>query len=138
MKILLKPTHQSFYVPVKPFEVDYQSARELVLIAPHMKVRFIATQGEEYNYDTAHVSCPIGDEHTLSISLPAGDLKGKFFRLVETENHWIDYVETEHTGGGCMVDFVKLKNGLQVGINDDAVVLYRGDEEIGFIEMPHD
>jgi hypothetical protein len=37
---------------------------------------------------------------------------------------YIDKVETENTGGGSMVDFVILKDGRVLGINDEYVCLY--------------
>ena len=36
---------------------------------------------------------------------------------------------TQHTGGGCMVDFVELKNGKVLGISDELVVLYDSFED---------
>lgn len=38
---------------------------------------------------------------------------------------YIDCVETENTGGGTMVDFVILKDGRVLGINDECVCLYK-------------
>lgn len=37
---------------------------------------------------------------------------------------YIDHIKTENTGGGTMVDFVVLKDGRVLGINDECVVLY--------------
>ena len=37
---------------------------------------------------------------------------------------FIEQVFTENTGGGCMVDFIELKTGQVVGLNDECVVLY--------------
>jgi hypothetical protein len=39
----------------------------------------------------------------------------------------MEYIEkmfTENTGGGVMVDFIILKDGRCVGINDECIVLY--------------
>jgi hypothetical protein len=41
-----------------------------------------------------------------------------------TSLNYIDSVFTENTGGGTMVDFVQLKDGRILGINDECVVLY--------------
>jgi hypothetical protein len=38
---------------------------------------------------------------------------------------YIDHIKTENTGGGTMVDFVVLKDGRVLGINDECVVLYK-------------
>ncbi len=43
---------------------------------------------------------------------------------MENQGQYIDRVVVEQTGGGCMVDFVELKDGRVVGINDECVVLY--------------
>ncbi len=37
---------------------------------------------------------------------------------------FIKQVFTENTGGGCMVDFIELKTGQVIGLNDECVVLY--------------
>jgi hypothetical protein len=42
---------------------------------------------------------------------------------------YINKVETMNSGGGCTVDFVHLKDGRVVGINDEAVVVYRSWQE---------
>lgn len=50
--------------------------------------------------------------------------------LPESESHtmintvYIEKIESENTGGGCMVDFVILKDGRVLGINDEYVCLY--------------
>ena len=41
----------------------------------------------------------------------------------------IDGVETENTGGHCMVDFVILKDGRVLGISEDCVCLYESMED---------
>ena len=45
-----------------------------------------------------------------------------------TSLNYIDRVFTENTGGGTMVDFVQLKDGRILGINDEFVVLYESME----------
>jgi hypothetical protein len=37
---------------------------------------------------------------------------------------YINQIETAYTGGGCTIDFVHLKDGRVIGINDEAVGLY--------------
>lgn len=37
---------------------------------------------------------------------------------------YIDHIETANTGGGCMVDFIVLKDGRVLGIDGESVVLY--------------
>lgn len=37
---------------------------------------------------------------------------------------FVEQVFTENTGGGCMVDFIELKTGQVIGLNDECVVLY--------------
>ena len=44
-------------------------------------------------------------------------------------NAWIKEVTTENAGGGCMVDFIHLKDGSILGINDECCVLYKNMEE---------
>ena len=41
---------------------------------------------------------------------------------------FIEAVTTENTGGGTMVDFVILKDGRILGVNDDCVCLYNSME----------
>jgi hypothetical protein len=43
-------------------------------------------------------------------------------------NEYVREVITENTGGGCMVDYIKLKNGRVIGISDECVVLYESEE----------
>jgi hypothetical protein len=58
---------------------------------------------------------------------------------------WVVDVETENTGGGCMVDLIKLDNGLTVAVSDEFVGLYRDADDIweggndleGFWMTPH-
>ena len=45
-----------------------------------------------------------------------------------TTLNYIDRVFTENTGGGTMVDFVQLKDGRILGVNDECVVLYESME----------
>jgi hypothetical protein len=41
------------------------------------------------------------------------------------KNHtFIELIETEMTGGGCMIDFVYLKNGQVLAIDNNLVGLY--------------
>jgi len=42
-----------------------------------------------------------------------------------TSLNYIDSVFTENTGGGSMVDFVQLKDGRILAVNDEYVVLYK-------------
>lgn len=42
---------------------------------------------------------------------------------------FIDSIHTENTGGGWMVDFVVLKDGRVLGIDDEYVVLYKSMED---------
>jgi hypothetical protein len=37
---------------------------------------------------------------------------------------YIKQIETVYTGGGCTIDFIHLKDGRIVGINDEAIGLY--------------
>lgn len=37
---------------------------------------------------------------------------------------WIKDLTSENTGGGCMVDFIHLKDGRVIGITDECAVLY--------------
>lgn len=41
-----------------------------------------------------------------------------------TAGQFVSRIYTENTGGGCMVDFVVLKDGRLIGLNDESVVLY--------------
>jgi hypothetical protein len=52
-----------------------------------------------------------------------------------TSLNYIDRVFTENTGGGTMVDFVQLKDGRILGINDEFVVLYESLE--AFYDFSH-
>ena len=38
--------------------------------------------------------------------------------------HYIEKIETENTGGGCMCDYVHLKDGTILIISEDCVGLY--------------
>ena len=38
---------------------------------------------------------------------------------------YIDHIESENTGGGCLVDFVVLKDGRVIGINDEYLCIYK-------------
>lgn len=42
---------------------------------------------------------------------------------------YIDRIESENTGGHCMVDFVILKDGRVLGINDEYVCLYKSMDD---------
>lgn len=42
---------------------------------------------------------------------------------------YIDQITTENAGGGSMVDFIHLKDGRVIGINDEYAVLYNSMEE---------
>lgn len=42
---------------------------------------------------------------------------------------YIDRIESENTGGHCMVDFVILKDGRVLGISDDCVCLYKSMDD---------
>jgi len=42
---------------------------------------------------------------------------------------FIENVITENTGGGTMVDFIILKDGRVIGVNEDYVVLYKSMED---------
>ncbi len=45
---------------------------------------------------------------------------------------------TEQTGGGCMVDYIELKNGRVIGITDECVALYPSLKETsGGEDMEH-
>lgn len=41
-----------------------------------------------------------------------------------TSPTFIDHITTAETGGNCPVDFVHLKTGQVLGIDDESVVLY--------------
>ncbi len=45
--------------------------------------------------------------------------------LSMTSLNYISGVFTENTGGGTMVDFVQLKDGRILAVNDEYVVLYK-------------
>ena len=56
---------------------------------------------------------------------------------------YIEKIETMQVGGGMEVDFVHLKNGMVIGVNDECIVLYKdiehfgdGQNEYGFIDIP--
>jgi hypothetical protein len=38
--------------------------------------------------------------------------------------YYIDKTFTENTGGGCMVDFIQLKDGRCIGLNEECMVVY--------------
>ena len=38
--------------------------------------------------------------------------------------YYIEKTFTENTGGGCMVDFIQLKDGRCIGLNDECMVVY--------------
>jgi hypothetical protein len=42
---------------------------------------------------------------------------------------YIAQITSENTGGGCIVDFVHLKDGRILGINDEYMVLYDSMDE---------
>ena len=42
---------------------------------------------------------------------------------------YIDQITTENAGGGSMVDFIHLKDGRVIGINDEYAVLYDSMDE---------
>jgi hypothetical protein len=42
---------------------------------------------------------------------------------------FINKIFTEYNGGGFYVDFVELKNGLCIGINEDSICIYESFEE---------
>jgi hypothetical protein len=46
------------------------------------------------------------------------------------EHEYIEKVETEHTGGGVMVDYVHLKSGQVLGVSDECVVLYEDEDAV--------
>lgn len=46
------------------------------------------------------------------------------------EHEYVEKVETDHTGGGVMVDYVHLKNGQVLGVSDECVVLYDSEDAI--------
>lgn len=48
---------------------------------------------------------------------------------VKRTPHFFVKVDTVNTGGGCMVDIIKLEDGRILGINDDSVVLYQSMED---------
>jgi hypothetical protein len=43
--------------------------------------------------------------------------------------NYIDKLSFENAGGGSMVDFIHLKDGRIIGINDECAVLYNNMEE---------
>jgi hypothetical protein len=52
---------------------------------------------------------------------------------------YIERTNTEDTGGGCMVDFVILKDGRCIGINDECICVYPSYElfyECGSSDIP--
>lgn len=55
---------------------------------------------------------------------------------------FIKEIYTENTGGGCMVDFIVLKNGALVAINEEYVGVYKNrddffeGESIALTEIP--
>jgi hypothetical protein len=44
-------------------------------------------------------------------------------------NMYVKKVDTQNTGGGCMVDIVHLENGHVLGINDEYVCLYESERD---------
>jgi len=46
-----------------------------------------------------------------------------------TSLNYIDRVFTENTGGGSMVDFVQLKDGRILALNDECVVLFESIDD---------
>jgi hypothetical protein len=46
------------------------------------------------------------------------------------EMEYIEKVFTENTGGNNMVDFIILKDGRCVGINDECIVLYKSYDAV--------
>jgi hypothetical protein len=45
-------------------------------------------------------------------------------------SEYIVGIESEHTGGGCMVDFIILKNGQVICVSCDYVGLYNSIEDV--------
>jgi hypothetical protein len=43
---------------------------------------------------------------------------------------WVKSVEPLHTGGGVMVDYCRLWNGMILGVSDECVVLYRDEDQV--------
>ena len=44
-------------------------------------------------------------------------------------SEYIRKVYTENTGGGVLVDYVYLKNGVVLGVTDDSVVVFQSENE---------
>lgn len=52
-----------------------------------------------------------------------------FETTLADEVHPIMRGESENSGGGCMIDFIHLANGLVIAISDEAIVLYDDQEK---------
>jgi len=44
---------------------------------------------------------------------------------MEINSDYIKGIFSQDTGGNCIVDFVELKNGMVIGINDECVCVYK-------------
>lgn len=56
-------------------------------------------------------------------------LSNKHSRAAEMKLQNIKKIYSENTGGGCIVDFLELENGLLLAISDEYIGLYDGKDE---------
>lgn len=49
---------------------------------------------------------------------------------VSEGTEYINQIQSCNTGGGCMVDYIEMTNGMIVGINDESIVLYKDWEDL--------
>lgn len=70
-------------------------------------------EGTSFNNETGMILDAIG------IWKDARDFEKKTSAMT-----FVERVFTENTGGGCMVDFIQLKDGRCIGINEECLVVY--------------
>lgn len=44
------------------------------------------------------------------------------------DSTYIDSIKTENTGGGCMVDFIRLEGGRVIVLNDEYISVYESEQ----------
>lgn len=66
-----------------------------------------------------------GSEHYTTIVDALGIWRdAKSFQKEQSAMTFVEKVFTENTGGGCMVDFIQLKDGRCIGLNEECMVVY--------------
>lgn len=84
-------------------------------------------EGKVYDYaEEAEKACA-GLNHVARIN---GFSAVYFVMELVPGSSWIKAIETEQTGGGCMVDTVTLTNGIVLSLTDESVIICRNRESL--------